>query len=164
MTAARGRRRRAVLVAFAAAFAVATLGGLVTDTGPWYQALRQPAWKPPDALFAPAWTVIFALAALAGAIGWWTSPARPRREWLLALFALNAFLNVLWSILFFGLRRPDWALLQVGALWLSILALIVVLQHSSRAAAALLAPYLLWVTFAALLNREVVRLNAPFGL
>jgi tryptophan-rich sensory protein len=163
VTAAPPRRWIPVLAAAAAAAAVAGLGALVTDLGPWYYGLRQPAWKPPDWLFGPAWTLIFALAALAGIAGWRGAPDRAMRAQLVALFALNAVLNVLWSVLFFRLHRPDWALVEVGFLWLSIAALIVVLTPVSKAAGWLLVPYLAWVTFAALLNFAVVRLNHPFA-
>lgn len=152
-----------VAVAAAAALGVALLGGLMTDIGPWYFALRQPAWKPPDWAFGPVWTLIFALAAAAGVSAWRQAPDRAAREWLLALFALNGFLNVLWSLLYFRLRRPDWALWEVGLLWLSILLLVVVLSRYARRAAVLLLPYLLWVTLAAALNAATVQLNGPFG-
>jgi tryptophan-rich sensory protein len=152
-----------VAVAAAAAFAVALLGGLMTELGAWYYGLRQPSWKPPDLLFGPAWTLIFALCAASGAIAWRATTDRPQREWLLVLFALNAFLNVTWSLLFFRLQRPDWAQVEVAFLWLSIVALIMFTGRHSRRAAWLLLPYLAWVSFAALLNGAVVRLNGPFG-
>lgn len=155
--------RKPVAVAAAAALGVALLGGLMTDIGPWYFALRQPAWKPPDWLFGPVWTLIFALAAAAGVSAWRRAPSRADREWLLALFALNGFLNVLWSLLYFRLRRPDWALWEVGLLWLSILLLMVVLSRYARRATWLLLPYLLWVSLAAVLNAATVQLNGPFG-
>lgn len=159
-----GRRRwKPVLLAALAALAVAGLGGLMTDIGPWYQGLVKPAWQPPDWLFGPVWTTIFALSALAGVRAWEEAPDRARRDSMLALFALNGFLNVLWSLLFFRMRRPDWALMEVGLLWLSVLALIIVLSRYSPRAGWLLAPYLAWVAFAAVLNFTVVRLNAPFG-
>jgi benzodiazapine receptor len=151
-----------VLAAALAATAVATLGATVTELGPWYQALRKPAWQPPDWLFGPAWTLIFALTALSGAIAWRRAPDSTTREWIIALFALNGFLNVLWSLLFFRMHRPDWALIEVVFLWLSIVLLIVVLMRFSKPASALLVPYLLWVTFAGYLNLTIVRLNGPF--
>ena len=146
-----------------AAIAVGALGALSTDIGLWYRSLIEPPWKPPDALFGPVWTTIYALAAIAAVRAWERAPKRSDREWMIALFAFNAFANVLWSLLFFRLRRPDWALAEVGVLWLSILVLIVVLGRYSRGSAWLLVPYLAWVTFAAVLNGAVVRLNAPFG-
>ena len=81
----------------------------------------------------------------------------------IALFALNGFLNVTWSALFFRLKRPDWALAEVGLLWLSIVVLIVVIARHSKNASVLLAPYLAWVTFAAVLNLAIVQLNGPFA-
>jgi tryptophan-rich sensory protein len=163
VTALAMRRWQPLLLAALAAAGVAVVGGLMTELGTWYYGLRQPAWKPPDWLFGPAWTVIFALIAVAAFWAWEHAPDRAAREWLLALFALNAFLNVFWSLLFFRLRRPDWALVEVGFLWLSIVLLIVVLARSYRPAAWLLVPYIAWVTFAAVLNAAVVQLNAPFG-
>jgi tryptophan-rich sensory protein len=83
--------------------------------------------------------------------------------WLIGAFALNGLLNVLWSLLFFRLRRPDWALFEVGLLWLSIVLLIALAGRHARRAGWLLLPYLVWVSFAAALNIAIVRLNGPFG-
>jgi translocator protein len=162
MAVAPARLWKPVSIAALAALAVAGLGALSTDLGSWYQGLRQPAWKPPDWLFGPAWTVIFALTAVAGVVGWRHTPTREGREWLIALFAANAFLNLLWSLLFFRLKRPDWALAEVALLWLSIVVLMLALLRRSKKASLLLAPYLAWVTFAAVLNWAVVALNRPF--
>lgn len=162
MTGARRSVVKPVAVAAACALLVAVLGGLSTDIGPWYQGLEQPAWKPPDSWFGPAWTLIYALTALAGVQAWRAAPTQAAREWLLAAFAANAFLNVLWSLLFFRLRRPDWALIEVGFLWVSIVVLIVLAGRHAAVARWLLLPYLLWVSFAAALNAAVVRLNGPF--
>jgi tryptophan-rich sensory protein len=150
-------------VAAAAALFVAVMGGLMTDIGPWYDSLRKPSWQPPGWLFGPVWTAIFALVAFAGAEAWRRARRGRDRQFLVLLFSVNGFLNVLWSLLFFRLHRPDWALVEVAALWVSILALIVVLRRYARGSAWLLVPYLLWVTFAAILNWTVVQLNAPFG-
>lgn len=151
----------AVLTAAGAAIVVAGLGALATDLGPWYHALRKPAWQPPDWLFGPAWTVIFALAALSGYLAWRSLPDLAGWARIVGLFSVNGILNILWSVLFFGLHRPDWALAEVVALWLSILALIVVIAPYSKAASVLLVPYLAWVGFAAVLNLAVVQLNFP---
>ena len=142
--------------------AVAALGALTTELGPWYYRLHKPVWQPPDWLFGPAWTLIFALAALAGVLYWQRIMDRNERLQVVAAFALNAFLNTSWSLLFFRLKRPDWALYEVGLLWLSIALLIVLLARGSRGAAWLLVPYLAWVSFASVLNWKIVQLNAPF--
>jgi translocator protein len=144
------------------AFMVAGIGGGLTDLGLWYQNLRFPDWKPPDAAFPIAWTAIFALIAVAATIGWVRSPDRRTRTVLLGLLALNAALNIGWSTLFFAFHRPDWAILEVGFLWLSIAMLALHLRPHAPVAAWCLAPYLVWVAFAAALNASVVALNAPF--
>jgi len=159
----KSRSLKPVLIAAVAALFVAVLGGLMTDIGPWYASLKQPSWKPPDWAFGPVWTTIFALAAAAGVIGWRHVEGRAAREFMVMLFALNGFLNVFWSLLYFRLHRPDWSLYEVPLLWLSVLALIVLLAPRTRLAAWLLAPYLIWVAIAAVLNWESVRLNGPFG-
>jgi translocator protein len=150
-----------VLIAAIVAIFIAVLGGTLTDTGPWYQNLRKPSWQPPDWLFAPAWTLIFALATASAVHAWRNAQNRVQREWVIVLFALNGFLNVLWSTLFFALKRPDWALIEVVFLWLSILLPVVAFWRFARPASLYLLPYLVWVSFAAFLNLTVVRLNAP---
>lgn len=158
-----------VAAAAGVAVAIAILGGTLTDLGPWYQSLRQPGWKPPDVLFGPAWTVIYACCVTAFVIAWRRAASldearrRELREWLIGLFALNGFLNVAWSLLFFRLRRPDWAAIEVVALWLSIGVLMVFLWRVSKPSSLLLAPYLGWVSVAAALTWTVARMNGPFG-
>lgn len=154
---------RPILLAAGAALLVAALGGAATEIGPWYYGLHKPAWQPPDWLFAPVWTLIYGLTALAGVIAWNRIGDRERRLRTMALFALNALLNVLWSELFFRAKRPDWALAEVVPFWLSILVLLVVLVPVSRYAVWALVPYLIWVMFAGVLNLAIVRLNGPFG-
>ena len=150
-----------LIVAGLGAVGMALAGGLLTEIGPWYRALHKPSWQPPDWLFGPAWTLILGLEAWSASIAWDAADAG-HRTLIVALFALNATLHVLWSPLFFKLRRPDWSLFEVPLLWLSILALMIAIAPISLFATALLAPYLLWVTFAAYLNLTIVRLNAPF--
>ncbi|WP_296717287.1 TspO/MBR family protein [Erythrobacter sp.] len=152
-----------VTVATGAALCVAALGATITDLGPWYQALDKPGWNPPDVLFPMGWTVIYALITIAGITAWRAAPTAAKSEWVLMLFALNGFLNITWSLIFFRMQRPDWAFIELTLLWLSIAVLIVYCGRFSRTAAALLVPYLAWVTFAGALNWAVVELNAPFG-
>ena len=152
-----------VTVATGAALCVAALGATVTDLGPWYQALAKPDWNPPDVVFPMGWTVIYALITVAGITAWRAAPTSAAAEWVLGLFALNGFLNISWSLIFFRLQRPDWAFYEVTLLWLSILVIILYCWRFSKAAALLLVPYLGWVTFAGALNWAVVQLNAPFG-
>ncbi len=156
-----------VAVAGITAVLVATLGGFATEIGPWYRSLDKPSFQPPDWLFGPAWTVIYAFTVVAAAKAWVAVAEHPEcdrlRKWMVGLFAFNIVLNILWSLLFFRLRRPDWAMIEVVFLWSSIAALIWTLWRVSRPAAWLLVPYQTWVTFASILNIAVVQLNAPFA-
>jgi tryptophan-rich sensory protein len=155
--------RRNIVIAVSAAFVVATTGGLLTELGPWYQALRVPAWKPPDWAFGPIWTTIFALTTWAGLRGWRDATDSSYRIRLLVLLALNAASNILWSVLFFKMYRPDWAFVEVWLLWTSVLGLLGLLGRTSRLSAALMVPYLAWVSTAAYLNYSIIELNGPFA-
>ncbi len=150
-------------VALGLSYGVAALGGALTDIGPWYLALKQPDWKPPDLWFGPIWTTLFTLGAISGWLAWhgarWPH-ARRRVAWL---FGMNALLNVAWSALFFALKRPDWAMYEWGLLWASVAALPLGLWRISRPAALLNLPYLAWVSVAGALNWQNIVLNGPFG-
>lgn len=144
------------------AYVLALLGATITQLGPWYRSLSQPAWAPPDQLFGVAWTLIFALAMLSATLAWRHAPNRRAASTVVGLFALNGFLGICWSLLFFRLHKPDWALAELVLLWLSIVALIFVCGRITRNAGLLLLPYLLWVSFAGMLNWEIVVRNGPF--
>ncbi len=135
----------------------------MTPIGTWYRTLRKPAWQPPDWLFGPAWTVILGLAAWSAVIAWNAAPDAAARTGVIILFATNAVFHALWSPIFFRARRPDWALVEVVFLWASLVALVVGLWPISHQASLLIAPYLLWVSFASWLNYAIVRLNRPFA-
>ena len=158
-----GRWLLPILIAGAAALAVAVMGTTMTRLDAWYYALVQPRWAPPQSAYAIAWTVIYSLAALSGTSAWLAIPGRRESEWLVGLFALNGFLNILWSLLFFHYHRPDWAMVESIALWLSVAALIVFIWRRSIFAAILLVPYLMWVTLAGYLTMTIVRLNGPLS-
>lgn len=158
----RGRVAVASLWAGIGATVVALLGMALTDLGPWYQTLVQPAWKPPDPWFGPIWTLIYTLAAAAAVRAWTAASPGPPRRRLVGAFVLNGALNVLWSGLFFAARRPDWALVEGVVLWLSVALLMGVAGRLDPVAAWLLLPYLLWVGLAVTLNLAVVRLNPAF--
>ena len=153
-----------LIVAGVAALVLTGAGGLLTEIGPWYRQLRKPSWQPPDWLFGPAWTLILACAAWSAAEAWTTAPTAGDRTLVVIMYSLNAFFHLIWSPLFFKFKRPDWALLEVPLLWLSILVPMIVVAPYSQLASLLLLPYLLWVTFAAYLNLTIVRLNGPFAV
>lgn len=151
-----------IIIAAVATTGVLATGGALTEIGPWYHSLRHPSWRPPNWAFGPMWGIIGAFTCAAAVLIWRASPTEWDKVLTLGLFAINACFNVLWNVLFFKLRRPDWALIDVACLWLSILALILVFYPRSPLAAALLVPYLIWVSIASVLNRAIVRLNGPF--
>ncbi len=157
------RRSTPLFVALSLSYLTAGLGAALTELGPWYFALQQPSWKPPDAAFGVIWTSIFTLTAISASIAWQAAQTtqEQRRVWL--LFGVNALLNVVWSGLYFKLHRPDWALAEWVLLWLSVLALVLGFWTASRRTAYLNLPYLLWVTIAGGLNLSTVRLNGPFA-
>jgi benzodiazapine receptor len=113
-------------------------------------------------MFGPAWTLILGLAAWSGVSAWSHAASAAEQARILILFGINILLHMLWSPLFFNLRRPDWALIEVTFLWLSIVGLMFGLAPLSSSSVWLLAPHLLWVIFAALLNLTIVRMNGPF--
>jgi tryptophan-rich sensory protein len=142
---------------------VAWAGAVLTEIGAWYYNLKKPSWKPPDWAFGPIWTVILALAAVAGALAWRAAGVEGDRPLLLTVLLINGALHIAWSWMFFKLRRPDWALIEVALLWLSVLSLIIILGSLSRTAGWLLVPYIVWVSVAAFLNYRIVQLNGLFG-
>ena len=152
-----------VAVAVTGAVFTGACGGLLTRIDEWYRGLRKPSWQPPDWLFGPVWTIILGLAAWSAVLAWHHAADVPGRTLVVGLFMANIAANVGWSYFFFFSRRPDRALIEVGFLWLTIAALIGSLAAMSPLASLLLVPYLLWVSFAAYLNRTIVRLNGRFA-
>jgi len=137
-----------------ACFAAAATGA-VFKPGPWYERLNHPPWRPPNWLFPIAWSVLFLLIALSAWLVWRVDGL----GWPIAVWGISLAINAGWSALFFGLRRMDWALVELIALWLSIVATIVVFAPIDATAAWLLAPYLVWVSFAGCLNASLIRRN-----
>ncbi len=152
-----------VIAAIVWAVILGGAGGLLTTIGPWYRALKKPPWQPPDWLFGPAWTLILGLAAWAAVLAWNGAVDDAGRTAIIVLYGVNFVFHFFWSPLFFNFRRPDWALIEVVFLWGSVLALCVALRQFSVLASWLIVPYFVWVSFAAILNLFIVRLNAPFG-
>jgi len=150
------------LLGFVAAATTAASSGAFFRPGAWYDALAKPTWTPPNWLFGPAWTVIYVFVAVGGILAY-NAAEGSSRTLLLGLFVVNSLLNVAWSPLFFKLRRPDWALIELALFWLSTAALVLAAYYVRPFAAAFLAVYLAWVTFAGWLNWRIVALNAPFG-
>jgi len=139
-----------LLLAFGAAFL-----GAQSGPGEWYAGLRKPSWNPPGWVFGPVWTVLYAAMAVAAWRVWKAGDSRPA----LALYAVQLALNAAWSWLFFGLHRPGLAFVDIVALWAAILATTLAFFPKDRAAGWLMVPYLAWVSFAAVLNFTLWRMN-----
>ncbi|MBL0924275.1 MAG: tryptophan-rich sensory protein [Sphingomonadaceae bacterium] len=152
-----------IIMAIVWAILLGGLGGILTSIGPWYRNLKKPSWQPPDWLFGPAWTLILGLAAWAAILAWEGATDDAGRNAIVILYAVNFVGHFLWSPLFFTFKRPDWALIEVVFLWISVLMMLIFLRPFSELASWLIVPYFVWVSFAAILNLKIVRLNRPFG-
>jgi translocator protein len=151
-------RQWIVLAGFVAlCLAVGVLAGLVTApaVAEWYPTLVKPSWRPPNWLFAPAWTVLYIMMAVAAWLVWRAGNAKSA----LLLWGGQLLLNFAWSFLFFGARSPGLGLIDITFLWLAIAATIFAFSFKSRLAAFLMVPYLCWVSFAAALNAAIFMLN-----
>jgi translocator protein len=129
-----------------------------TDAKQFYGSLVQPAWAPPAQVFGPVWTVLYILMAVAAWLVW-RERGWSRARGALGLFVVQLALNALWSWLFFAWHRGGWAFADIVALLIALVATVVVFARIRKAAAWLLAPYLAWVSFAAVLNYSVWRMN-----
>lgn len=144
----------------AAVFAAAAAGSAFTasSVGDWYLTLNRPPWTPPSGLFGPVWTALYILMGAAAWLVWrqggFAGAAAP-----LGLFLGQLALNVLWSGIFFGLRAPGLAAVEIVLLWLAIAATLAAFWRVKPMAGMLLIPYLLWVGFASVLNLAIWRLN-----
>lgn len=150
-----------LLVWLAICFGASALGAAATSSSVngWYQTLDKPSWNPPDWVFGPVWTLLYFLMAVAAWLVWRREPI-VRCRWPLGLFLLQLALNVGWSVVFFGLKAPGWAFFEIVVLCLAIAATAYVFWRRSKVAALLLAPYLTWTTFAAVLNFTLWRFNS----
>jgi tryptophan-rich sensory protein len=161
MGAAAATNRRFLSLGFflLVCFAASAAGGLATypNIGNWYTSLHKPDWTPAEEVFGPVWTVLYATMAISAWLVWdrLHGGAFPA----LKLFAYQLGLNVLWSILFFGLRNPDAAAAEIIVFWLVLGATTVAFLRIRRLAGLLMTPYLGWVTFAAALNISIAGSN-----
>lgn len=152
-----GRRLLALIGWLFLCFAAASLGGWFMP-GAWYASLTKPTWNPPSWIFGPVWSALYIMMAVAAWLVWrqggWGKQRRP-----LLLFLVQLALNALWTPLFFGLHWQGVAFAEILLLWFAIVSTIAAFWRVHRAAAWLLAPYLAWVSFAAVLNGTLWRLN-----
>ena len=146
-----------LLVFVVLAFSAAAFGASFPP-GEWYAGLEKPFFNPPSWLFGPVWTVLYLTIAVSGWLVWRQKGFGGARR-AFAVYFVQLFLNALWSWLFFGLHFMGLAFVEILLLWGSILATIVLFQRHHRFAGWLLVPYLLWVSFASVLNGTLWWLN-----
>lgn len=145
----------AVCQLVAAAGSVVTIPAIST----WYTTLHKPNFNPPDWVFGPVWTILFLLMGISAYLVWNKGLKQEGVKMALLAFLIQLGLNFLWSFIFFGLHSPLLAFFEIIILWLAILMTILQFAKTSKLASYLLIPYILWVTYASLLNFFIVLLN-----
>jgi tryptophan-rich sensory protein len=133
---------------------IATSGNITT----WYATLNKPAFNPPNYLFGPVWTALYLMMGIS-LFMIWRSPPGDARNYALAIFAIQLVLNFGWSFIFFHFKQVGWAFFEIILVWISVLAMIIIFHRINKTAAFLQVPYLLWVSFASVLNGSVWWLN-----
>ena len=124
----------------------------------WYTTINKSPLNPPSWVFAPVWTTLFIMMGVAVSIIWLSGKNETRSK-ALKVFFLQLFLNTLWSIIFFGLKNPPLAFIEIVVLWFAILYTIILFRKIDKKASYLLIPYILWVSFASVLNLSIAILN-----
>ncbi|MBW2990130.1 tryptophan-rich sensory protein [Candidatus Woesearchaeota archaeon] len=153
------------IIKFIVSIVVCQLAGIIgsfftaSSVSTWYVGLAKPSFNPPNWVFAPVWTALFILMGISLYFIWEKGFKAKGVKTGLLLFSVQLILNILWSILFFGLQNPLIAFIEIVVLWIAILFTILKFYKVSRTAAYLLIPYILWVTFAAVLNLAIFILN-----
>ncbi|MBT3304435.1 tryptophan-rich sensory protein [Candidatus Woesearchaeota archaeon] len=146
-----------LIISLVLPFIASAIGGLftVSSVSTWYVDLVKPSFNPPSWLFGPVWTILYLLMGIALYLVW----TKKFNKQAFTLFGIQLVLNALWSILFFGLKQPLLAFIEIIILWVMILVTIIYFYKINKNSAYLLIPYLLWVSFAAILNLAIFILN-----
>jgi len=138
------------------------LGSLFTTPtvkSDWYINLNKPSFQPPDWIFGPVWGTLFLLMGISLYLVWNTQAGDVKKPLLLGIFLFQLILNIMWSYLFFYLKSPLWAFIEILILWIAILVTLIFFFRINKPAGLLLTPYLIWVAFAAVLNFYLWNLN-----
>lgn len=135
--------------------------GVLFGPSDWYAALLKPTWNPPAWLFGPVWTLLY----ISMAVALWLVRREPdidapTRQWALAMFAIQFLLNLAWTPMFFGLQSPGLAFAEICLLWIALLSTTLMFGRVRALAGYLLLPYLLWVSFALVLNGTIWLMNS----
>lgn len=150
-----------LIIAIAIPLVVGGTSGFFTITGvdSWFQTVNKPSWNPPNWIFGPVWTSLYALMGVALFLVWKSDGSDMLKKTAIALFAVQMILNFFWSFIFFDQHQIGWALVEIIVLWISILLTIFAFGNVSKLAAWLLVPYISWVSFATILNYSIWKLN-----
>jgi len=151
-----------IIIAVSIWMVIGFLSGMSTTDSiqNWYVHLNKPFFNPPNWIFAPVWTILYIMMGVAAALVWHDMPAKKSKvKTALSLFVGQLILNALWSIIFFGMQKPMWALIEIAILWVLILLTIRHFNKINPLAGKLMIPYLLWVSFASILNASIWWLN-----
>lgn len=153
-----------ILVMIVTCVIVGAISGLVTkeSVDTWYPMINKPSFNPPNWIFAPVWSTLYVMMGIAAGLVWDKMEIKTQTETVkkgLKFFAIQLALNALWSYIFFGLHNPMLALLEIVVLWLMIYETFVQFNKVNKIAGYLFIPYLLWVTFAFVLNASIYWLN-----
>jgi tryptophan-rich sensory protein len=149
-----------IIICIALPLVVGGISGIATsgNVNGWYAEAVKPSFNPPDFIFGPVWTVLYILMGLSLYLVW-KSPAGDARNYALGIFVIQLVLNFSWTFIFFYFRQPGWAFVEIILVWLGIAAMIIIFYRISKPAAFLQIPYLLWVSFASVLNGFIWHLN-----
>ena len=149
------------VVAIALPLMVGGVSGFVTARGgqEWYPTLAKPPFNPPSWVFGPVWTLLYLMMGVAALLVWQKGWELDAVRAALLVFAVQLVLNGIWSVLFFGMRSPGLALVEILLLWVAIAATVALFWRVTPVAGMLLLPYLAWVSFAAVLNGSIWFLN-----
>lgn len=131
----------------------------VSSVQTWYTTINKPSFNPPSWIFGPVWVTLYAMMGVASYLVWQKWSESGIAKIALVIFFVHLVFNALWSILFFGLQNPMLAFFEIIILWIMILALIILFYQVDKRAAYLMVPYILWVSFASVLNFYIWRLN-----
>jgi len=163
VTAVKSRSR--AYVRLIVAIAVCQMAGLVGSifTAPsiatWYATLRKPDFTPPNWLFGPVWTTLYLLMGISLYIVWNFGLERSKTRRSITIFSVQLALNTTWSYLFFTMKSPKLAFIEIIALWIAIFATMISFSKISKASGLMLTPYLIWVSLASYLNYMIIVLN-----
>lgn len=150
-----------MLIAFiAVCLGAAGFGAIATtsEIDGWYKTIEKPSWNPPAYVFGPVWTTLYVMMAVAAWLVWRPAGLKAAKT-PLTLFAVQLALNIAWSWVFFRFHQPGWAFVEIVILWLAIAATTIAFFGRSKIAGGLMVPYLVWVSFASVLNFAIWRLN-----